>query len=53
MSQTPNGVLVKISSAGTVSIPKVLRRHMDLQKGDYVKVVQEGEKIIIKKVLIS
>jgi len=53
MPEISNEVLVKISSAGTISIPKALRRHMDMQKGDYVKVVQEGEKIIIKKVLIS
>jgi len=53
MSEISNEVLVKISSTGTISIPKMLRRHMDMQKGDYVKIVQEGEKIVIKKVLIS
>ena len=53
MPEISNEVLVKISSTGTISIPKVLRRHMDMQKGDYVKIVQEGEKIVIKKVLIS
>jgi AbrB family looped-hinge helix DNA binding protein len=45
--------LVKITSAGTVSIPKQFRRHMDIQKGDYVKIVLEDGRLVIRKVSIS
>ncbi len=45
--------LVKITSAGTISIPKDFRRYLDLQKGDYVKFSVEGDRLIIKKAIIS
>jgi len=45
--------LIKITSAGTISIPKDFRRYLDLQKGDYVKAVIEGDRLIIKKAIIS
>jgi len=48
-----NEELVKITSSGTVSIPKQFRRYLEMQKGDYVKVVLEGEHLIIKKVVIT
>ena len=48
-----NEELVKITSSGTVSIPKQFRRYLEMQKGDYVKVVLEGERLIIKKVVIT
>ena len=48
-----NEILVKITSAGTVSIPKRFRKHMDMQKGDYVKIVLGVEGITIKKILIT
>ncbi len=48
-----NEMLVKITSAGTVSIPKQFRKHMDMQKGDYVKIVLGVEGIIIKKISIT
>ena len=50
MSVGINGLLVKITSAGTVSIPKQFRRHMDMQKGDYVKVFLENDQLVIRKV---
>jgi len=46
-------VLVKISSAGTISLPKQFRRHMDMQKGDYVKVVMERDRLVVRKAVIS
>lgn len=53
MSIAVNGFLVKITSAGTVSIPKQFRRHMDMQKGDYVKVFLENNQLVIRKVSIT
>jgi len=45
--------LIKITSAGTISIPKDFRRFLELQKGDYVKVVIDGDRLLVKKVAIS
>ena len=45
--------LIKITSVGTISIPKDFRRHLDLQKGDYVKVSIEGDQMIVRKAVIS
>ncbi len=53
MSSENQEVLVKITPAGTISIPKQFRKYMDLQKGDYVKVVLEGDSMIVKKARIS
>jgi len=46
-------ILVKITPAGTISLPKQFRRHMDLQKGDYVKVTLENNYLVVKKATIS
>ena len=46
-------VLVKISSAGTISLPKTYRKYMDMQKGDYVKVILGKDRLIVRKVLIT
>jgi len=48
-----NEELVKITSGGTVSIPKQFRKYLEMQKGDYVKVVLEGDHLVIRKVIIS
>jgi len=48
-----NEELVKITSGGTVSIPKRFRKYLEMQKGDYVKVLLENGRLIIKKVNIS
>ncbi|HSB50367.1 MAG TPA: AbrB/MazE/SpoVT family DNA-binding domain-containing protein [Nitrosopumilaceae archaeon] len=53
MSSEAQEVLVKITPAGTISIPKQFRKFMDLQKGDYVKVVLQNDSIIVKKARIS
>ncbi len=53
MSSDTQEVLVKITPAGTISIPKQFRKYMDLQKGDYVKVVLEGDSMVVKKARIS
>jgi AbrB family looped-hinge helix DNA binding protein len=45
--------LIKISSAGTISIPKDFRKYLELQKGDYVKVLVNGDHLVVKKVMIS
>ena len=53
MSSETQEVLVKITPAGTISIPKQFRKYMDLQKGDYVKVVLERDSMVVKKARIS
>ncbi len=53
MSSEYQEVIVKITSAGTISLPKQFRRHMDVQKGDYVKVVLSGDGVILRKATIS
>jgi len=53
MSSEYQEVIVKITSAGTISLPKQFRKHMDVQKGDYVKVVLSGDVVILRKAIIS
>jgi len=48
-----NEQLIKITTAGTISIPKDFRKFLELQKGDYVKVMVEGDHLVVKKVVIS
>ena len=48
-----NEELVKITSGGTVSIPKQFRKYLEMQKGDYVKILLEGDHLVIKKAIIS
>jgi AbrB family looped-hinge helix DNA binding protein len=48
-----NEQLIKITTAGTISIPKNYRKLLELQKGDYVKILIYGDHLIIKKVVIS
>ena len=50
---TRNDELVKITSGGTVSIPKQFRKYLEMQKGDYVKIVLDGDHLVIKKAIIS
>ena len=52
MSVQENEVLVKITSAGTITIPKQFRRFMDVQKGEYVKIILEKNGLIVRKVTI-
>ena len=52
MSVQENEVLVKITSAGTISIPKQFRKFMDVQKGEYVKMILEKDELIVRKVTI-
>ena len=53
MSVNDNEVLVKITSAGTISIPKQFRKYMDIQKGEYVKVILGKIDYWLEKVTIS
>ena len=46
-------ILVKITSGGTISVPKQFRRFLEMQKGDYVKVILSGDHLILKKVTIA
>jgi AbrB family looped-hinge helix DNA binding protein len=45
--------LVKITTAGTISIPKELRRFLELQKGDYIRISIDGDRLVIRKATIS
>jgi len=53
MSIQDNEVLVKITSAGTISIPKQFRKFMDVQKGEYVKLILGKDRLIVRKIIIS
>ncbi len=48
-----NEQLIKITAAGTISIPKDFRKYLELQKGDYVKISMDGDHLVIKKAVIS
>ena len=48
-----NEELVKITSSGTISIPKQFRMFLEMQKGDHVKVILEREQLVIQKITIS
>ena len=52
MSEIPEE-LVKITSGGTISIPKQFRRYLEMQKGDYLKIGLEGDHLVVRKVRIS
>ena len=45
--------LVKITSGGTISIPKQYRRYLEMQKGDHLKIGLEGDHLVLRKVHIS
>ncbi len=45
--------LIKITTAGTISIPKDFRKYLELQKGDYVKISIDGDHLLVKKAVIS
>lgn len=45
--------LVKVTVAGTISLPKQFRKYMDLQRGDYVKVVLDGDRLTVRKAVIT
>ncbi|MDX1595417.1 MAG: AbrB/MazE/SpoVT family DNA-binding domain-containing protein [Nitrosopumilaceae archaeon] len=53
MATQENEVLVKITSAGTISIPKQFRKFMDMQKGDYVKLILGKDRLIVRKIVIN
>jgi len=53
MSVQENEVLVKLTSAGTISIPKQFRKYMDVQKGEYVKIIFDNDRLIVRKITIS
>ena len=53
MSVQDNEVLVKITSVGTISIPKQFRKYMDVQKGEYVKLILENDTLVVRKITIS
>ena len=46
-------MLVKITAAGTITIPKQFRRYMDVRRGDYVKVELDGDRLVVIKAVVS
>jgi len=48
-----NEELVKITSSGTISIPKQFRMFLEMQKEDHVKVILENNYLVVKKITIS
>lgn len=46
-------MIVKITSAGTITIPKQFRRYMDVRRGDYVKVELDGDRLVVTKAVVS
>lgn len=48
-----NEELVKITSGGTISIPIQFRKFLELQKGDYVRIIMSQDHLIVKKVMIT
>ena len=52
MSEVPEE-LVKITSGGTISVPRQFRKYLEMQKGDYVKIVLEGDHLVVSKAQIS
>ena len=48
-----NEELVKITSGGTISIPKQFRKYLEMQKGEYVKIILERDYLVVKKATIS
>lgn len=48
-----NEALVKITSAGAISIPRQFRRYLDMQKGEYVKITYQNNELIVRKAVIS
>ena len=53
MESEQQEVLVKISSTGTISLPKQYRKYMDMQKGDYVRVVLGKDCLVVRKAVIT
>ena len=45
--------LVKITSGGTISIPKQYRQYLEMQKGDHLKIGLEGDHLVLRKARIS
>ena len=45
--------LVKITSGGTISIPKQFRQYLEMQKGDYLKIGLEGDHLVLRKLHIT
>ncbi|RNJ72063.1 MAG: AbrB/MazE/SpoVT family DNA-binding domain-containing protein [Thaumarchaeota archaeon S15] len=46
-------MIVKITAAGTITIPKQFRRYMGVRRGDYVKVELEGDRLVVTKAVVS
>ena len=48
MSEVPEE-LVKITSGGTISVPRQFRKYLEMQKGDYVKIGLAGDHLVVRK----
>ena len=45
--------IVKVTEAGTITLPKQFRKYMDLQRGDYVRVILDDECLVVKKAVMT
>ena len=45
--------LSKISFKGQVTIPKMIRRDLNAEPGDYIFFIREGNKTVLKKAKLS
>ena len=43
-------MLVKVSSKGLITLPKQIRVDFEIDKGDYLAVSADGDKIVFQKV---
>ena len=39
----------KVSSRGQIAIPKEIKRRLDIDEGDYLLFIENGDDIVIKK----
>ena len=53
MTVQQNEGLVKITPGGTISIPIQFRKFLELQKGDYVKIIMSQDHLVVRKVSIT
>lgn len=50
----PNAIhLCKISFKGQVTIPKTIRKNLNVDPGDYIFFLREGNKTVLKKAKLS
>lgn len=48
-----NEELIKVSTGGTISIPKEFRKQLGMERGDYVRVILAPDHIVIRLAVIT